>query len=351
MSAAATSSPIDSMTLAAVLAEIADIASETLELQEVFDRIGTAVRRVIPFENMGVVRILDGERAVLHATTVHHDEHSAKCFDPMPLSAWSPRWRPHAGPTRRIDDAGRELDPSFVMDAKVLEGGLGSGLWEPFRRGNTFAGGVWLCSLDPHSFTDEHQETLKPIAALLGSAVEHWRMFETERRRQERLARIDALLKTLAESLDVREVFQRLSAGMQPILEHDLMVLTELDAQERAIRIKAYAGHADVPVPMDPIGLTDQEMAQRAEFEIQHDIPAEMAPDTERQRVILSSGLRSWIRVPVSLSGEVKGGLSFFHREPSRYGRDDVEVVRRLADRIALTLSLRRLAVEAQVAE
>jgi len=346
-----TPSPVDSQTLASVLAEIADIASETLELQEVFDRIGMAVRRVIPFENMGVVRILDGERAVLHATTVRHDEHSAKCFDPKPLSAWSPRWRPHAGPTPRIDDAARELDPSYEMDAKVMEGGVGSGMWEPFRHGNLFAGGVWLCSHEPNSFNDEHQEALKPIAALLGSAVEHWRIFDTERRRQERLARIDALLKTLAESLDVREVFQNLSAGMQPILEHDLMVLTEIDVRARTIRIKAYAGKADMPVPLDPIPLTEREMALRAEYEILHDIPAEISPDTERQSLILSSGLRSWIRVPVWLSGEIKGGLSFFHREPSRYVRDDVEVVRRLADRIALTLSLRRLAEEAQAAE
>jgi hypothetical protein len=53
-------------TLASVLAEIA----ETLELQEVFERVATSIRRLILLDNMGVVRILGRCSAVLHATTV-----------------------------------------------------------------------------------------------------------------------------------------------------------------------------------------------------------------------------------------------------------------------------------------
>src|SRR5436190_9878278 len=48
----------DSQSLASVLIEIAEIASETFELQDVFHRVAAAVRRVIPFDNMRVVRII-----------------------------------------------------------------------------------------------------------------------------------------------------------------------------------------------------------------------------------------------------------------------------------------------------
>ncbi len=340
---------INAETVAAVLAEIAEIASETLELQDVFGRVATSLRRIIPFDNMGVVRIVGGDRAVLHATTLPCPHPDEKCFDPMPLSAWSPRWRPHPGPSPRIEDAAAELDPSYPLDSEVLsEEMLGSGLWEPFRVGNTFVGGLWLCSRSKHAFDDEHQKVLRPIAALLGSAVEHWRIWDAERRRQERLDRMETLLGMLAESLDVREVFQRLSEAMQPVLPHDLMTLTELDERARTIRIIAYAGPIDLEVPTDAVPLTERELQQRVDFEILRDIPAEVTPDTERQRLILSSGLRSWVRVPVLLAGEVRGGLSFFHREPSRFNREDADVARRLADRIALTLSLRRLSDEAR---
>ncbi len=342
--------PLDGQLLAGVLSEIADIASETLELQEVFGRIATAVQRVIPCDDMGVVRIIDGEKAILHATTKACSDPKGKCFEAMPLSAWSPRWRPHAGPNRRIDDARAELDPHFPMDELVMEGGLGSGLWEPFRRGNSFVGGVWLCSKATHSFDDEHQEMLRPIAALLGSAVEHWQIWDAERQRQGRLDRMEALLGTLAESLDVREVFERLSEGMQPILPHDLMVLTELDVKSRQLRVAAHTSPSGVVPPSFSIELTAPELERRIDFETIRDIPADLGVGSERERLIVSSGLRSWVRVPVWISGEVKGGLSFFHKEPSRYDWKDAELAARLADRIALSLSLQRLAEEARLA-
>src|SRR6267143_697629 len=100
-----TAAPIDPQLVTGVLSEIAEIASETIELREVFDRVGTAVRRVIPFYKMGVVRILDGSHVVLHAVTFTEGPSTpgksswkcsgAHCSDPMPVTAWSPRWRPH----------------------------------------------------------------------------------------------------------------------------------------------------------------------------------------------------------------------------------------------------------------
>jgi hypothetical protein len=230
----------------------------------VFDRVAASVRRLIPFDDMGVVRIVDGERVVLHATTIPCPDSAVGCFDPMPLTAWSPRWRPRSGPTRKIDHASSELDRSFPMDVKVLEAGMGSGLWEPFRRGSSFVGGVWLCAYGDHAFTDEHQEALRPIAALLGSAVEHWRIWDTERRRQERLDGVETLLGTLAQSLDVREVFQRLSDELAPILQHDLMVLTELDLEAKTIRITAFAGQAEVPVPTYAVPLRSAASSTRS---------------------------------------------------------------------------------------
>ena len=352
---------VDAQLLTGVLSEIAETASETFELQEVFDRVAASVRKIIPFDHMGVVRILDGGWAVKHAATLgaacaadpsgsDMDRGEKLCDQPCSLTNWSPRLRPRPGPIARIDDARLELNPAFQGDAEILNAGVRSTLWEPFRAGGAFGGGVWLSAYSTHAFDDEHQEMLRPIAALLGSAVEHWRIWDAERGRRDRLDRIETLLSTLAESLDVRELFQRLSDGMQPILPHDMMCMTELDARARTIRITASASKGKIAPPADSVQLTDKEIARRGDFEIVHDIPTEISPDTERHRLIISSGLKSWLRVPVWLSGEVKGGLSFFHLEPSRFNREDAEVARRLADRVALMLSHERLAEEARVA-
>src|SRR5436309_4687728 len=119
---------IDAESLASVLSEIAEAASETFELQEVFDRVATSVRRAIPFDHMGVVRILDGEWAVKHATTLGAacgagseagagrsgpPSEEPSCTEPRPLTSWSPRLRPRPGSIARIDDAKTQLDPAF----------------------------------------------------------------------------------------------------------------------------------------------------------------------------------------------------------------------------------------------
>src|SRR5687768_8822875 len=111
---------MDPRSVARVLSQVAEIASETLELQDVFDRVATAVRELIPFENMGVVRIVGGDRAVLHATTVPCGDGHPKCTEPLPLTEWSPRIRPRPTANARVDDALRELDPSFRLDADIL---------------------------------------------------------------------------------------------------------------------------------------------------------------------------------------------------------------------------------------
>ena len=333
-----------------LLAEIAETASETLELHEVFDRVAAAIRRAIPFDNMGVIRVIDDRWAVTHATTAPCGPCEPGCFEPQPLTAWSPRFRPRAGTIGRIDDGPRELDPAFPGDAAVLGAGMRSGLWQPFRLGDQY-GGVWLCSFSPRAFTDEHQEMLRPIAALLGSAVEHWRIWDAERRRRERLDRLEAVLGALAESLDVRDVFARISAAVQEILPHDLAVLTELDVRRRTLRFVASAGTADIPIPAEPMALTENELADRArDSVILRDIPAEVAGESERERALLDSGMRSWLRVPVWTGDEVRGGLGLFARAAARYGEEDIEVAVRLADRIGLVLSHQKLAEEARLA-
>jgi transcriptional regulator with GAF, ATPase, and Fis domain len=338
--------------VAGVLAEIAAAASETLELQEVFDRVAASIRRLIPCDHVGVLRILDGDWAVMHATTFDCGESGGKCSDPFPLGEWSPRMRPRPGAIPRVDDAHAELDPSFPADAGILASGVRSALWEPFRLGTSWTGGLWLTSPEPRVFTDEHQKRLAPIATLLGSAVEHWRLWDGERRRRERLDRLEEPLEALQASLDVREVFARLSGAVQEVLPHQFLVLVEIDDAAGTFRVAAHAGDADIAIPDGPIRFSQQEMDRRVmDFEIYRDVTAEVTSDTERNRLMVASGLRSWLRVPVRLSGGVvHGGIAFAHRDPARYTPADVEVARRVADRIALALAHHRLAEEARTA-
>jgi len=146
---------VDPQTVVEVLTEIAETASGTLELQEVFSRVASSVGRVISFDNMGVVRIIEGHFAVNQAATMDCYRHGTASGGPVLLTSWSPRLRPRPGPNPRIDDTHVELDPAFSKDADVLRAGVRSVMWEPFPSGEAFSGGVWLSSFRPRAFTDD----------------------------------------------------------------------------------------------------------------------------------------------------------------------------------------------------
>ena len=76
-------SSIDAELVAEVFAEIADVASETPSSRKCLDRVATSMRRIIPFDNMGVVRIVDDEHAVLHASTLSHKK-AVEHAEPIP---------------------------------------------------------------------------------------------------------------------------------------------------------------------------------------------------------------------------------------------------------------------------
>ena len=332
-----------------VLTEVAETASESLELQEVFERVAGSIRRIIPLDHMGIVRILPDGRAELHASTVPCDPGDPTCQGPQDLEAWSPRLRPRAGSIPILEDAGQELDRDFPADREILDAGVRSTLWESFERDGVFLGGVWLSSFEPAAFTRRHQEMLRPIAALLGSAVEHWRILDGERKRRERLDRVETLADALAESLDVAEVFDQVFEVAQAIIPHDALVLSEL-LGEKAFRVIAFAGSFESHVPEGPVTLSEKESAERfLDFEIVRDT-RQLPLETERDRLAAVNGVQSWLRVPLRLWGTIRGSLVFLSQETGCFREADVEVARRIADRIALALAHQRLAEEAQAA-
>ena len=105
--------------LASVLSEIADLA-RGLDLAHGFHRVAVSVRGVIPFETMTVVHLADGERVAVHAATAFETNPDGEPFTLVPLTDWSPRWRPRSGPCPRIalDSVERDLIDKALTQSK-----------------------------------------------------------------------------------------------------------------------------------------------------------------------------------------------------------------------------------------
>jgi len=72
--------------------------------------------------------------------------------------------------------------------------------------------------------------------------------------------------------------------------------------------------------------------------------PVELDIPESRVRVQLKMGIRSHMRVPIRLRGEIMGALLFFSREPRGFDIEAADLARRIADHV--TLAHQRLAEE-----
>ena len=189
-----------------------------------------------------------------------------------------------------------------------------------------------------------------------------------ERERRRRAESLRPLLPTLAQALDVREVFRQISLVAREVIPHDLLELGLLSPDHSSARVFAVSegdaiqtAQMEFPLP-EAIRLsilTDysiiRDIAILPSGKIQGALitsdepaprPVELEVPKARFERQMALGVRSNLRVPVVLHGEVAGALLFFSCDPDAFHPEHAEAARRIADHLALALAHQRLAEE-----
>ncbi|HKV09192.1 MAG TPA: sigma-54-dependent Fis family transcriptional regulator [Thermoanaerobaculia bacterium] len=323
------------------LSRIARVVSGTLELREVFSRVAEIAATVLPFDFMAVMRVQSADALELYSLSggVKDPPYTIRPED------FSPALRPLPDRVKRIDDFTESLDPDFPIDRKMRETGMRSSLTAPFLRGEQLAGYVMVESRRPGAFTAGHEAVLQPIADFLGLALEHERLWSLEASRRRRLDAVDALLPIMANVLDIREIFNQVSAVVKPVLPHDLMVLSSLSADRRVMNVDALSGEP-APELWAPMPVREGDLKHAIEPVLIPDSEAEAETEPERCRKCRSLGARALLKMPLRLDGGFIGALIFISKTPGQYSEEDIVVARRVGDHVSLALSHQRLAEE-----
>src|SRR5437588_222335 len=175
------------------------------------------------------------------------------------------------------------------------------------------------------------------------------------------------LLNALAQSLDVQEVFARISALTRQTVEHNCLLFGLVTADGERYRVVAVS--EDEPraallgnsfTPPSP-GLAQEDFAIFRHLRM---LPGKTAGLEGTVRTASSGadepfqwhpgppwvamGYPSWLRLTVRLRGDVLGFLNFLSRAPDSYTEADVPAARRIADLVALAFAHERLAEEAR---
>jgi transcriptional regulator with GAF, ATPase, and Fis domain len=327
------------------LRRITRAVSGTLELREVFARVAEATATVLPLDFMAVMRVTDADALELYSISGEaKDKAKDKPYTIRPED-FSPALRPVPDRVRRIEDMAEQADPTFPIDLKMQQAGMRSSLTAPLLRGEQLAGYVMVESRLPGAFTAEHETALQPIADLLAMALEHERLWSRDAARRRRLDAINALLPMMANVLDIREIFNQVSAVVKPVLPHDLLVLSSLSADRTVMNIDALSGEP-APELWKPMPVRELDLKHIVEPVLVSDTEAEEDSEPERCRKCRSLGVRSLLKIPLRLDGGYIGSLIFFSKTPGQYSEEDVGLARWVADHVSLAISHQRLAEE-----
>jgi transcriptional regulator with GAF, ATPase, and Fis domain len=184
------------------------------------------------------------------------------------------------------------------------------------------------------------------------------------------------LLNVLAQSLDVREVFARVSALARQTIPHDGLMFGLITADGERYRIlassevaysedesRAVEDESRAVLRESPLSALSRRLLKE-DFTIVHHVqtlPGKTWGCTGQMRTASSGvdepfewhpnvpwarGYESWIRLTVRLRGGVLGFLNVLSRAPEQYTEADVPAARRIGDLVALAFAHERLAEE-----
>ncbi|MGE0593604.1 MAG: sigma 54-interacting transcriptional regulator [Vicinamibacterales bacterium] len=305
-----------------ILATVARVVAEASTLGEVVSRLAVALQPVIPFERLHVLRLDRAESIVLYV---------ARADGQLETTG------------HRIADVAGAGAPPDGADAR-------SRMICTVRQGVRVHGALWVTADTPNAFSADHQLLMDAVADLMTVALQHDLLRSLEAGRREQLESLDRLLRTVAGALDIRQVFAEVSAVVRGGLPHDVLALSSWGEDARSLRIYALAG-VDIQDPdfWAPTTLTPDDSAQlRRHAYVVHDVQAEIAPTSLRGRWFARLDVRSALRVPMPLGGDVFGSLFFLARSPECFSEEDLDFAQRVADHLALALSHQRLAEAAR---
>ena len=233
----------------AVLPEVARVVGTSLNVGEIFDQVGDAVRPMLDFDVM-VARLI-GSSGVFERrdfrVSDQPDEHLAD--RPEDYSFGS---RILAREPVLLRDARAELDPEFPGDRTLVERG-GSIIAVPLIFGERVGGVLGFTKRQPHWFDEGDVEVAAGIAVHVVVAIQHQRLAEEQRR----LAAVEGRARQLEQRV------ARLRGALSDQYRFD-RIIGEAPAFREALDQAARVAPAETTVLLTGESGTGKELVARA---------------------------------------------------------------------------------------
>ena len=299
--------------------------------------LGDRAAAAVPCRAVGFVRALDDARAWL--LQVAPNGVSAHV---VPLDSLPPALRPGVNGVGPVDSDALQARETNAVEWQLTFYGVKRVVATALPDASPTR--LWIGRDDDTPPSAAQAEAFRRVAATAAGMLDEPLSPDAAAERYRRLDLAAELIPTLLHVLDVREVFNRISATANRALPHDLLMLRVFSEDLTSNTVFARSGEAPVIGP--PVSHVYPPAVIRAwEYSIIDDMSRHVV---EGDGPLAAMGARSTLRLPIRFGGRVIGGLAFLSHAPNRFASTDVAVGRRLADHVASALSHHHLAEESR---
>ena len=225
-----------------VLPEVSRVVAASLDVGNIFEQLGTVVRRVLEFDFM-IVRPI-GASGTLQRSTLLVGDAPADVHPEHRIEDYSFGARLIAQEVVLLSDARRELDPLRPGDRTALERGVGSAIVVPLVFGDAVSGVLAFAKRQPDGFNEEDVEVAAGIAGQIVVALQHQRLAEEQQRlaaAEQHTRRLERRVERLRGALTERYRFEGIT-GQAPAFREALGQAALVAGEETTVLLTGESG-------------------------------------------------------------------------------------------------------------
>ncbi|MBI5564828.1 MAG: GAF domain-containing protein [Chloroflexi bacterium] len=332
--------------LAEALRDTAEALTNTLDFDEVLDRILANIDRVVPYDSASVMLVHDGVASVARG----------RGYDARGLTDWLAQLILPITATPNLRVMAETGQPLFIQRTRDYAGWrdypesrwIESYLGAPIRSQGQVVGFLNLDSGTPQFYTPDHARSLQAFADQAAVAIENARLFQaTQRHLKEQIALVEAS-RAMSASLDLPVVLQRLVEQMCRALNATSAYIAYWNqADNSTTTVAEYYSEAASEAERAPDPVTvdyedDISFLVTGETLVRH-VDEPLTPVSTRDHM-RCFGARSLLATPLTAKGSTYGYVSIWEsRHRREFTPDEIKLAQAIAQQAAIAFDNARL--------
>lgn len=211
------------------LLEVSEVASSTLDLDELLRTIATIVRRVVPYELFSILLYSEKKRGLRVRFAIGHPHRITQELV-IPLDQGLTGWAASTRQPVMVGDV--RADPRYLPTLDAVR----SELAVPMVARGRLVGVIDLQSTRLNAFTQEDADLVRLIASRVAVAIDNARLYRKILRHNQTLRILTDLAHTISSTLDLEDLLNRVAHTLRRLIQYDAFTLYLIDEANRLLR-------------------------------------------------------------------------------------------------------------------